>query len=96
MLSFEVSYNGSWEKKCVLPKEKPTLVNQFCVGHIFFGRIIVVGVAVAVSFTIIPLWHHNILPQKIGMPRPNELLVMNAKLGTANRRQRQGEIIYLK
>lgn len=63
-----------------LPKENPHLGSW--VGKFLWS---VAGfpwyhVDVAVSFTFIPLWYRNIWPQKIGMPRPNELLVMKANV----------------
>lgn len=63
-----------------LPKENPHLGSW--VGKFLWS---VAGfpwyhVDIAVSFTFIPLWYRNIWPQKIGMPRPNELLVMKANV----------------
>ena len=44
------------------------------------------SVCVAISFTFIPLSYRNIWPQKIGMPRPNELYGCDeGKCGHPNR-----------
>lgn len=72
-----------------LPKKNPhlrgwqsSLLLLVGVADVSVARFSWYCVDVVVSFTFIPLWHHNIWPQKIGMPRPNELLVMKANVGT--------------